>query len=206
MRTLNNTHNDFVLSRHPHQVTVGEIRSWIKQDDENGKKLIIDFIYHRLDGRFIQPMLHIPPKYRSGFLMMALASLLIETMQSFHKGKNDTRARKNDKESGGSNAFSDFFKRERVFFPGFDSDDVNFYENIRCGILHQAETTGGYRIWRKGLLFNPEKKTINADLFVEAIKACLDKYIADLRVSESSSTLWKNAVKKVECICKNCES
>lgn len=132
MNTTSRTYDNFILSSYPHDVTVGDLKSLLV-----AKTQIIDFIYHRLHRRYIVPLLHIPDKYKSGFLMMASASLMIETMQAFYAGTKETKPRE------GRNAFKAFFKREHDYFPGLAADEENFYRNIRCGILHQAETKGG---------------------------------------------------------------
>src|SRR6266853_4330765 len=102
---------DFVLSIYPVRVTVGELKKWITKDDETSKQHITEFIYHRINHRYIEPLLHVSPqKYRSGFLMMASACLMIETLQSFYTGKKETPR------GQGLNSFKDFFQREVKFF------------------------------------------------------------------------------------------
>lgn len=41
-----------------------------------------------------------------------------------------------------------------------------FFTDIRCGILHQAETRGGWKIQRKGTLLDDHNKTMNATVFL----------------------------------------
>ena len=200
MIPTNPDYSDFILSQYPHEVTVGNLKSALAQNDEKSKQYVIDFIYHRLSHRYIVPLLHVPKEYKSGFLMMASACLMVETMESFHKGKKETRSGETKK------VFKDFFTREKQFFPGFAEDSDNFYTKIRCGILHQAETKGGYRIMRKGPLFDVSTKQINANKFLKALKDCLKNYVADLAVAASDDPLWLNAAKKVTFISDNCVS
>jgi hypothetical protein len=221
MNTCNPPANGFILSRKP-LVTEPVIRSLLsrlKQKDDTAKKPIIDFIHHRLNRRYIQPLLHIQKGYKSGFLMMAASCLLIEALQSFYEGKNNTRGRGISEKS-----FIDFFKRNKKFFQGFAGcfpmevvvnnkgkriETCTFYKNIRCGLLHQAETTGGYSIVRDETpLFCSDKnrKSINADKFVEKLKCCLDEYIKNLHESEISNAPWPMALKKIGHICDNCKN
>ena len=65
--------------------------------------------------------------------MMAAASLMIETFQCFKEGKKDTKQR-----GMGETAFVNFFKEHKREFPAINGSE--FYKNIRCGILHQAQT------------------------------------------------------------------
>jgi hypothetical protein len=71
-------------------------------------------------------------------------------------------------------------KEEATFSPGFSDEKTKFYDNIKCGILHQAETKDGYRILRKGPLLDSTKKTINAATFLGALKRCLDRYVREI--------------------------
>ena len=191
--------SDFILSNYPHKVTVGELKAALAQNDDKSKRYVIDFIYHRLSHRYITPLLHVPKKYKSGFLMMASACLMVETMESFNKGKQETKGE-------GKRVFKDFFTREKQYFPGFADNSDNFYTKVRCGILHQAETKGGYRIMRKGPLFDANTKQINANKFLKALMHCLENYVANLNASGTNDPLWLNAVKKVKFISDNCIS
>jgi hypothetical protein len=69
--------------------------------------------------------------------MMAVSCLMIEALECFRQGWIDTKER-----GKGAQAFRLFFdtaeplKEFRGYAPAF-------YTHVRCGILHQAETTGG---------------------------------------------------------------
>ena len=191
--------DNFVLCTYPHKLTTGDVKALLAQNAKAAKKRIVEFIYHRLYRRFIMPLRQIHRDYQSGFLMMASACLLIETLQSFYSGQNKTRRRESTK------TFRTFFEREVAFFPGFAAESDSFYVNIRCGILHQAETTGGYRILRSGPLFIPATKTINASAFIKALEECLDDYIRRLHAAEMHDPLWHHAAEKIIFICKNCQ-
>jgi hypothetical protein len=194
-------HEDFVLSRYPDIVTVGDLKHRLESPDvPENKQYIIEFIDHRLRRRYIVPINAIPPGSKGGFLVMAVVCLLIETLQQFYKG---------DAETKGSNAeaFKRFFEDENALFPDCAAHYKAFYTKIRCGILHQAETKGGYRIlFKDGLLFDAEEKTINATAFLLAIETCLANYLGRLRVSANNDPLWTNAVKKLHYICDNCQA
>lgn len=80
----------------------------------------------------------------------------------------------------------------------------DFYEGVRCGILHQAETTKGWRIWRKGPLYNPKTKIINAKKFHNKLERVLELYCDTLQESDWDSDVWKNLREKMEEVIKNC--
>ena len=140
--------------------------------------------------------------------MMAASCLLIEALQSFFEGLKDTK-------SVSAASFKNFFDRNTDVFPKFaecfpgvavNNKEDNFYYNIRCGILHQAETTGGYSIVRdKSELFHPTEQTVNADEFIDAVETCLDKYLSELRASAVTSERWNKAAEKLTYICDNFE-
>lgn len=74
--------------------------------DDSARRILADFIQHRLIDRHVTPLENVPTDYGSGFLMMAATSLMIETFQSFKEGKKDTNQR-----GMGETAFVNFFKR-----------------------------------------------------------------------------------------------
>lgn len=105
----------------------------------------IDIFKHRIEGRFLGPVKaieqHVDKNIRvfSGFAIMAIDCLLIETLNQFYLGINET----NDGYRGtNAKAFFDFFSNSKHFDKYFDSLDkaMVFYRQIRCGILHQAQT------------------------------------------------------------------
>jgi hypothetical protein len=193
------TRDDFVLSNYP-PVKVSDLESWLVEPiSEQNKKNLIDCIHHRLNDRYIVPLESISKSNKSGFLIMAAVCLLIETLQQFHNGQDETRGKHEE-------AFEKFFENDKEFFPNCAEHYILFYRKIRCGILHQAESKGGFRILRRGLLFDAEAKTINADTFLEAVKCSLKKYVDSLGTSNRNEILWKNAVKKLRCICNNCQA
>lgn len=184
--------DDYLLTE---TVTVGDLKKWMKDKDDSSKNKIINLIHHRFLNRYVK---HVKSN-DSGFLIMAVSCLMIETLESFRQGKKDTK--------GISwRMFRDFFETEEKLFPGFKDIHSDFYSSIRCGILHQAETTNAWRILRKDALLDKSNKSINAKKFVTALEKSLDNYIGALKTSDIKSQLWKNALLKLEDICENCKS
>ena len=56
----------------------------------------------------------------------------------------------------GREVFEEFFSNSTDLkdFIGYGGD---FYSNVRCGLLHQAEITGGWHIIRKNKLFDKKQ-------------------------------------------------
>ena len=182
--------DDFLLTSN---ITVRQLRKWIKKVDDKSKEKIIDLIHHRFTNRYTKHIRNID----SGFLKMAIACLTIETLESFKQGRKNTKG-------VGEKMFKDFFETEQDLFPGFKDIYKEFYADIRCGILHQAETTNAWRILRRDLLLDTKNKTINATKFVAALEKSISGYVDVLKIESLDSKLWKNAILKLEDICDNC--
>jgi hypothetical protein len=170
---------------------------------------IADALHRRFEQRYIDPVSPSKDdqsgkdkesrKQIHGFTMMAISCLLIETLQSFRQGWENT--------NGNSQlAFCQFFSTNESF-KEFRVHSVQFYKNVRCGILHQAETTGGWKITRNtnAPLFNPNPPTINAILFLQELREALNKFREGLKAAEWDSSEWRNVRKKMKALCKNCD-
>jgi hypothetical protein len=188
---------DILLCRHPHRLAVKGVRKLLEQKDDSAKQVLADFILHRLIDRYVTPLEHIPNRptdFRSGFLTMAAACLMIETFQCFREGEKDTR-----RAGQGKGAFKKFFADYSAKFSGIDGEE--FYDKIRCGILHQAQTQGRYRILRCGPVFDSSEKSINATKFLSTLKRIVKDYVDELRVQDMDTDIWRNALLKIEYIC-----
>ena len=191
LKKKNSDFNGTMLSR---GVSVGSYRKFVQKKD---KKKITQFIYERFFERYISPLESIPKDKKNGFCIMANCCLMIEVLESFYQGWDKTNKKSRQ-------AFNDFMNRAQEFsdFKPYSSD---FYKHVRCGILHQAETTGGWKIRRKGPIFNPENRAINATKFITNLHAYLLNYRCELKGKDWDSKLWKNLRKKMDAIIKNCE-
>lgn len=178
------------------------ISTYEKWRDKKEKIKIADFIYERHYSRYIKPFEYddeiYKKDYKNGFAIMANCCLLIETIESFRRGWAQSRNELN---------FLKFFTRENEF-KEFATDDIptQFYKHIRCGILHQGETTGGWSINRNSSnLLDKSKPEINAVLFSERLKKALEGYRDELKENEWETQIWKNAREKMKSILKNCK-
>lgn len=173
------------------------ISDYLKMEEEKNKTEIIEFIRLRFTERYITPLRR---DNKHGFCTMAICCLMIETLESFWRGWDNSRNRS-------ELAFCSFFNRNRNL-SAFDEYVTSFYKNVRCGILHQAETMDGWRIRRdKGLpLFDIKTKTINATLFHDEMENCLKYYCLTLEQKDWNSTTWVNFRKKMKAIISNYSS
>lgn len=150
------------------------------------------FIVERFQERYFAPALY--AETRHGFTLMAVGCLVIEALECFYQGKEHSR-------SQSKAMFKTFFTRKtglEVF--GLEGDW--FFQDIRCGILHQAETTGGWRVRRAGKLLDIQARSINAYSFVLHLQKAVASYAQQL---EADGALWENFRKKMDAVCRNCE-
>ena len=90
------------------------------------------FIVQRFSERYFEPTLTAPKRH--GFTLLAIGCLVIETLECFYQGLGDSKGKSRQ-------CFRQFFARPTGLeaFGGTPKDW--FFEQIRCGILHQAEAT-----------------------------------------------------------------
>ena len=178
-------------------------------EDEDTEE-IAKFIHQRLFNRYLKPFLLPDEKfkkyYKNGFSIMANCCLLIETLQSFKNGWENTEER-----GKSTQAFKQFFETESEFSvfnrEEFSKRENSFYKNIRCGILHQGEVTGGWRINRDGgtKIFNTETLEIDSVAFARALERSLKSYSDNLKNAEWDSEPWDLFQKKMRRIIANCK-
>ena len=154
---------------------------------------IAGFIKERFAERYIKPF--DKNHNKNGFIMMASSCLMIEALESFWQGWR--------KSPNSALAFCQFFDRNGRFasLRGFSQE---FYTHIRCGIMHQGETTGGWHIRRDcKVIFDSATKTVDATLFLKEMADSLSDYCTSLEKAEWDSEQWKNLRKKMKDICAN---
>lgn len=149
----------------------------------------MEIVRDRLHGRFLQFADKCLQDDYSGFVVLAIDCLLAETIEQFIEG---VECSKNP-----SAVFKRFLGRPR-FQPHFRSEKVrgDFYDDIRCGLLHQAEAKKKWLIRRKQetLLKNNvggDGYILDVGLFHAALKGTLDDYLALLCKPESDDLRGK---------------
>jgi hypothetical protein len=167
----------------------------------------------RLEGRFIAPVDAIVNhttyivKEFSGFAILSIDCLIIETLNQFYKGIDETT---------GDNwkAFRDFFQRSKYFMKEFPTNKICkiFYSHFRCGLLHQAQTKKQSKIrYNEKRMVQPVDSTdidkgliVDRKLFHDAIKIEIEDYITALEspTTAEDETLRVNFVKKMDFITK----
>lgn len=150
----------------------------IEFKNEEDWEIAINIFRDRLDSRFLKYIEIIEKYLYSGFAVMALDCLLIETISQFYRGVSSNRGCSKLK-------YKNFLKKH---FEAFNDDIAEkFYDHFRCGILHQAETKKNSKIRIKDSL--PIVKytddgnglIINRKKFHKELLGIIDNYIEKLK-------------------------
>jgi hypothetical protein len=152
------------------------------------------FYRMRIDTRYIYPIASIEEhdsERGEGFAITALFCSLIEFLESCEKGDNfDLYANGNDTPQShkynshqAKSYFKEFLKTRTPFDKLIPSTLVDsFYQDVRCALLHEARTKGGWYISSapsSGVLILQKGGRIN--LFRDQLIPALKKYFLDYR-------------------------
>jgi hypothetical protein len=182
------------------------------------KDALIEFVSQRYEERFLDPIrtLRSAPRHSRGygFAIMALCSLLIESLQSYRYGLPTTNAGEfgrlasfnppaefeipqKDHRSG-TQVFCDFFSYapHKRLFPNVDG--LIFYRAIRNGLLHQAQTKEGWRIKTGQLhLWNSQERIVDRQKFSDALNCAFNQYVEELNLARWDENIWAMARRKI---------
>ena len=184
---------------------------WSKElSDRNSKEWEkgILIVKDRFKSRYFNPIEELighskkDIRYNVGFIVMSIDCLLIETLNQFYLGLKNSEEKYNKNNSHesfkyNSQAFRDFFNHS-TYFPLFkDQPNLSklFYEEIRCGLLHQAESkiNSLINLKRSTMIEAVDGKDfkngiiINRNIFHKALSDEFDKYILDLSNPDSKN-------------------
>lgn len=159
-----------------------------------------DFLRKRLETRYLEPIDtilgvaknqrgvssinegEIPAKnVGEGFSIVTIQCALIEFLAALKKGINfndEAPVCKFEYYKSGP-VFFDFLQKEEPFNKWFSNEKKakDFYKNVRCGLMHEAGTKGGWRIRAScdvgSVGIDTEKKIV----FRDALQVAIEKYI-----------------------------
>ena len=162
-----------------------------KLEETNNRKAISQFLIERFDERYFRTIENSSSKH--GFTSIAIACIVIETLESFYQGLPDTK-------NISAQIFQNFLSRDTAL-NALGGGNNWFYQDIRCGILHQSESRAGWRILRRGPLCDTNAKTINATAILCALRYEVRHYALMIQTDEQ---LWNNFCQKMSAVCENC--
>ena len=144
----------------------------------------VDIFLDRIQTRYLIHIDRIIRHRTSGFAVLALDCTLIETLEQFRRGKEKTPNKK-------VGAYFVAFLTRTSFKKHFDKDNaMMFYQQIRCGLLHQTEAKDS-RVKRTSSLpmiaYTKGKKglIVNSKPFHEEMKEVIRQYADELRNPKS---------------------
>lgn len=169
-----------------------------------------DYFVQRLDLRYLNPI-KVLQKHGTcmgeGFSIVAIQCSLIEFLESTVEGKNYRWLPKGKKlglfeYSSSKSLFVKFLSNRLPFSKTFDvSAAEDFYINVRCALLHEARTKGGWKI----LADDPDSKVVDVserivyrNNFQNAILVYIKSYGALL---QSDKALQEAFIRKFDNLC-----
>jgi len=160
-------------------------------DNEADWSKAIDIVEDRIDGRLVRWINFVVDEKFSGFSVIALDCLLIETLVGFMTGEA----------SKGPNAFliGELTTGTALRFTKEEAEE--FRKNVRNGILHDAETRCGWIVQRgesDGQILTKDGSTIflNRNAFHRAIVRELDAWLT--RIRNGDKALRNNMRQRME--------
>ncbi|MDZ7583698.1 MAG: hypothetical protein U0938_02605 [Thiobacillus sp.] len=160
---------------------------WVRAFDE--------YFYPRLETRYFHPIEAIKCIDKSegeGFSILAILCTLIEFLESTAQGIKYRHLKRGEQKkdllpyeySSSEDTFKSFLTNRHPFCNHFDlASATTFYEDIRCGLLHEARTKNGWKIWEKSgnqSIIDPRKVIYRND-FQRAIEEFIAWYQNELQ-------------------------
>ncbi len=154
-------------------------------------KKAISVLNSRITERYIEPadilIEHEESKHyskrRFGFTILAIDCLLIETLQAFKDGNEETKWKE------GENIFVNYLTQSSNLGKHFNKELAEeFYNSYRNGILHQAQVKENHLIWSIGAVVHEVDgaMVINRTEFHKCLKKDFEAYIQELNAASNS--------------------
>jgi hypothetical protein len=143
-----------------------------------------------------------------GFSIVAIQCTLIEFLESTIQGRIYRYCRPSDPLLGAHEYFNSgdlfvsFLSGRQPFARDFNRQLArDFYEGVRCGLLHEARTKGGWTIWAKSPAANiisTTPKIVYRDDFNAALLEFIDWYKGALPIDRA---LQEAFIRKFDSLC-----
>ena len=186
------------------------IKNWNNAKKTGDWNLAAKIFYDRIESRYLKPVRLIANDDKigefSGFAILAIDCLIIETLNQFYNGLDETKGKH-------WKAFWHIFKNSPHFKPFFNRKKTEiFYSHFRCGILHQAQTKANslVRIDHSKMIeeVNSGNKSdgliVDREKFHAALENEINDYVKKIKANApEDKILMDNFVKKMDYICKS---
>jgi hypothetical protein len=174
------------------------------------KQAFVEFFQTRLELRYLNPIKVLQNRgtfQGEGFSILAIQCTLIEFLESTIQGIKYRHLRRgetlgSDEYWPSRDVFVSFLVKREPFAREFDSQlAVDFYAGVRCGLLHEARTKDGWRVWARGpdgTTISRDRRIVYRDNFQEALEAFIASYGAAL---VADTELQKAFLRKFDDLC-----
>lgn len=168
------------------------------------------FLRTRLDLRYFNPIKILQNHgtfQGEGFSILAIQCTLVEFLESTVQGIKYRYLRQGEtlgpyEYSSSREVFVSFLCKRKPFAEEFNQSlAADFYAGVRCGLLHEARTKSGWRVWAqgpKGTVINGAMRIVYRDNFQTALEAFIAQYGVDLL---SDTALQEAFIRKFEDLC-----
>ena len=195
-----------------------ELVKGLKNEKDENWGLAFHFFEERIKTRYlntINTILAMDLDIGEGFAVVNLQCSLIETIECFISGWKfsskpygwfrNTIEPFNKQRLNNKNIFQIFFKK-REPFSNLDIHGGDFFESVRCGLLHETQTKNGWKILTKGKGKSIENNTIYRNNFQNNIETLIQKYKEAILKGEDfyeikGDILRENFISKFNHIC-----
>lgn len=178
---------------------------------EEWEKVFDDFFKDRLDSRYLEPIRILQDRSDcdgEGFSIVAIQCSLIEFLEATRQGRkyrNKTPKaadRRDDEYYSSKEMFVAFLENHQPFASIFSGNfATDFYVNVRCGILHEARTNGGWLIRAcdaSASIADTSAKILYRDDFQRALELYISAYREQVR---TDSALQNAFIQKFDDLC-----
>ena len=147
------------------------------------------FYRDRLNSRYLDPIRAIQAGggcSGEGFAIVAILCSLIEFLESCYQGINYVHKKPEPPYQYNQSGpiFVTFFAAREPFCRRFSVELAQeFYESVRCGVLHEARTKKRWRIHSasgSGLIVDPTNEILYRDDFQDAVIQAIDDYSTEV--------------------------
>jgi hypothetical protein len=182
----------------------------LRSDAQAWREAFTEYFEARLHLRYLHPinLLQEHGTFQGeGFSIVTIQCSLIEFLESTAQGKNYRYRKHNEvpgayEYSSSQSVFVSFLRDRAPFSQVFDEACAqDFYFSVRCGLLHEAQTKNGWRIWAEdhgGAIANMRDKIVYRNDFQAALLKYIASYGADLQVNEA---LQQAFIRKFDNLC-----
>lgn len=173
-----------------------------------------EYLYPRLKTRYLHPIEAIKKIDKAegeGFSMMAILCTLVEFLESTIQGRKYVKRKGQEREddlalrneyswSGG--IFKSLLTNRHPFCNHFDqASATSFYDEIRCGLLHEARTKNGWKILaasKDQSIIDSANQIIYRNDFQEALEEFIAWYRNELQTNQQFQEAF---VRKFDHLC-----